>query len=248
MHARADKGLLFEYIKILLGKTSSFSSVYFSRGVMGNNRTALEVFRYAIEYFLHWTPEQTKTYLNADVIKKLKLDKVMVYVSFPPGLDLTQDYWYIAHLLYPKQIPCSLEDTTLYVYKRLLKGPKDGGLYRFPKHFFDGNDGRKRACICFRYLLAHYEVFDDIKSMYEFFSTEKGEKELDKYGLRLVWRNVFESPVLYLHETLPVSQRNELYYHFYECQYQYRLAINTKKKLKALAKIGMYKPSAKKEK
>lgn len=233
--AKIQKGLLYEYTNILTGAAKNFSNAYFSGGPINNNKTALNVIRYAVEIFLHWTPQEVKNYLNENVIDKMKLKRVLAYISFPPGLDPNKDYWYISHMLYPKEIPFSTEQVTIFVYERLLRGLEANQSVRFPKFMFDNYDGKKRAEACFRYLLSHYESFETIEDMYRFFSTYQGEQELTKYGLTLAWKNVYSSPVIFLHESLPKEQRNELFFHYYEFQYRYRETTNNRKRIRTIS-------------
>lgn len=216
-----NKGLLYEYTGILNGSVNGFSQIYFNNGRRDASKNALEVIRYAVEIFLHWTPEQTKAYLDEKVIGKMKLDKAAGFIDYPAGLDPNKDYWYISHLLYPDIIPFSEEDVTIKIYQDILKDVEDGGRYRFPKGFFDGIDGRKRAKICLRYLIHHYESFDNTKDMYRYFSTRSAINDLNRYGLKLVWKNVFDSPVIFLHESLKDDEKNEFLFHYYEFLYRF---------------------------
>lgn len=230
-----NKGLLFEYIKVLEGQASTFSNVYFIKGSEKNHESALQIFRFAIEYFLHWKPEDAEKQLNQDIISKMRLEKVYKYINFPPELDPEKDYWYVAHLLYPSKIRYDMEQLALDIYKKVLLGKDNKGLYKFPKHFFDGADGRLKATVCLHYLIDKYEVFGSVKEMYAYFASDKGRKDLDDHALRLVWRNVFTSPVIYLHETLPAEQRNEFWFHYYEFVFRYQEEEKNEKRMKQLA-------------
>lgn len=235
-----DKGLLYEYINIHSGAAKNFSSAYFSGGPSRNHEIALRVIKYAVEIFLHWTPEEVKNYLNKDVIEDMKLKRVMSYISFPPGLDPNKDYWYIAHMLYPDELPFSMEDVTLFVYKRLLRGIESGKSVKIPKFMFDNHDGRQRAQLCFRYLLSHYIPFKTPEDAYAFFASSRGEQELNKYGLTLVWKNIFGSPVSFLHNSLPQEKRNDFLYHYYEFQYRYREMNSNRKRFKVINDVNKF--------
>lgn len=216
-----NKGLLYEYINILLGQSSSFSSAYFTRGSVSNPLMAIEVCKYACEIFLHWTPEETATLLNNNIMQMMRLDKVKPYLPVPKGFENSSDYRWLAHLMYPSKIRYCEKDAVVSVYENVLKGKKNGGLSKFPKGYFDGKSGRERAYICLQYLIDTKENFKSIEETYAFFASPDGTKFLNNNGLKLVLRDVFQSPIQYLHRALPAETRDEFLYHYYEFQYQY---------------------------
>ena len=86
--------LMFEYDLILLGKKNSFSPFFFNYSKEQNKRMALYVFKYAIEKYLKWSPEEASTYLNYEVVKFMKLDGLLKYVEFPAELDQHIDLFF----------------------------------------------------------------------------------------------------------------------------------------------------------
>ncbi|MCD8083849.1 MAG: hypothetical protein LUE86_10165 [Clostridiales bacterium] len=216
------KGLLYEYTLILTGELSSFSSIYFGSKSVDNVGFAKFVFRKAIEVFLHWTPEEAQVKLNEDIITRMKLDRVMNYLNLPPDIERNHNWGQVVAYLYPEILHLHETEMVVDTYEAVLAGQENGGLYKFPKHYFDGQTGRKRGHICLRYLIEHNCVFENIRDMYKFFASEAGVRLINEKGLKLVLRDVFHSPVLYLHESLPEDMKDEFWYHYYEFHYQYK--------------------------
>lgn len=205
-----QNGILFEYELMLLGKKNFFSPYFFSFSADHNERIALDVFQYAIEVYLKWSPEEAATYLTMDVIKLMKLDTILKYIRFPAELTVQRDLFYIAHLLYPKKVPFNEKELILRTYKEVLNGT----LYKFPKEYLSDSLGMMRACICFQYMCSQFLTFTSIEEMYEHFTKSKGTKDLKKYRLYAICTDMFEFPLDFLHESLPMKQKNEFLYKF----------------------------------
>jgi hypothetical protein len=190
----------------------------------------LEIFRYAVEVYLRWTPEQVRDHLSWDTIYRMKLEPFMKYIRFPAETDETKDLFVIAHKLYPNRIRLDAREMTLIVYKRILSGE----LYKFPKGFFNGNKGLNRALICFQYMLIDYSGFQSIEDMYSYFACSKGTKLLKDYKLNAISTSMFRYNIDYLHEALPSSMKNEYFYKFY------RFKITNNEQIRKLKKAGEF--------
>jgi len=204
--------VLCEYDQILIGKKKSFAPTYFPFNDEQNEKLALDVFKYAVENYLEWTPEETKMYLNADIIKQMKLNFVTRFIRFPAELDPKKDFFYIAHLMYPDKIKYNTKELILNVYKKVL----DGTLCKFPKEYKEGARGFMCAGVCFQYMLEQYFQFSGIEELYEYFASSNGMKALKQYRLASMCSEMFESPLDYLHESLPNRQKNEFLYRRYK--------------------------------
>lgn len=211
---------------ILLGKKTVFSPYFFSFSADHNERIALDVFQYAIEVYLRWSPEEAGTYLTMDVVKLLKLDSILKYIRFPAELTIERDLFYIAHLLYPKRVPFDEKELILRTYKEVLGGQ----LYKFPKEYLSDSLGMMRACICFQYMCSKYLSFTSVEQMYAHFSTSQGTKDLKKYRLYAICVDMFELPLDFLHESLSIRQKNEFFYHYYRFSLKNREQLNRIKK------------------
>ena len=51
-------GLLYEYEEVLLGHKNSVSNYFFANDETRNEKTALYVVKFAINYYLGWTPDE----------------------------------------------------------------------------------------------------------------------------------------------------------------------------------------------
>ena len=224
------KGVIYEYTRVLLGELPEFSNNFFVRATISPGEIATMVFRAACEIFLHWPPEKVRTDLTMDIIQRMELERPLHYLPFPAELDREKDLWYVAYILYPNRYTYNPDELSEKIYKDVLSGK----LYKFPKHYFDGADGRVRACVCLRYMISNYEVFHSVREMYEYFASDAGRHDLDQYKLRLVWRNVFVSPVVFLHEALPPEQRSEFWFRYYSFQYEYRRTLAEEARLKTM--------------
>lgn len=93
-------------------------------------------------------------------------------------------------------------------YERVLKGERK----RFEKGFFEGEDGRERAKICFREMLKKIGSLENVKQAYDLFASEAGTRVLEDYKLRSAGRNLYAFPIDFLHQSLPEAERNNDYY------------------------------------
>ena len=226
-----NTSLMFEYELILLGKKNSFSPYFFNYNAEFNEKMALQVFKYAIEGFLKWTPKEAELYLNENIINLMKLDSIVRFIRFPAELDPNKDFFYIVHLLYPNVVKFNSRELILKTYKDVLSGK----LYKFPKEYLSGSMGVTRACICFQYMVSQFLPFNNIEEMYKFFSTTNGVKALKKYRLYAICTDIFDYPIDFLHESLSNKQKNEFFYHYY------KFNTTNREQITELKKRGLYK-------
>lgn len=214
-----SRELIFEYENVLTENKAVINPFLFNRGDYENERKALYIIKYAIKTYLRWNPFEVRDHMTHRILKMLKLEPLLRYISFPAVIDITKDrdLFYLAVKLYPSLIKYNEEDLILRVYKRVLSGD----LQRFPKQFLVGADGLYRAKLCFHYMLTQYMTFSSVKEMYQFFTTRKGAMELRKYRLAQVSRDLFECNIDFLHESLSENQKDELLYHYYRFMINY---------------------------
>lgn len=222
----SQKSILYEYDLICLGKKHEFSKSFFSNNSRHNQNLAISVFKYAIEYYLKWTPEETAKFLDEKVIDLMKLRQLLNYINFPMELDPKKDFFYIAHLMYPKRISYDLSDLVICAYRRILKGEKN----KFIKNYMNATRGDINARICFRYMLEQFFQFTSVEEMYKYFSSTEGYKALKKYRLAGICSDMFESPLEFLHESLPDSQKDHFWYNYYRFEKSNSIQIKSMKK------------------
>ncbi|ADL36263.1 hypothetical protein bpr_II326 (plasmid) [Butyrivibrio proteoclasticus B316] len=212
-----NRTLIHEYTQILCGSKSKFSNPFFSKqNRQRGEQYAYELFRIAIEIFLHWTPEQANKRLNQEVIKKMRLDIALSYIDLPDEALASNDYSWILHKLYP-DIPYNMEGQTLAIYDAVLNGTRN----KWPKNFFEGIEGYDRACICLRKMIETHMHWDNLEDLHRQFATGEGSKMLRQYRLNKIMGIVFGDPLSYLYAALPDEQKDPFLYHYYSVIYFY---------------------------
>lgn len=137
-----NMGLLMEYEDILLKKRKDFSATYI--GQNASQKDIKELFQYVFENLLEWTPEMARDYLTMDTIQKLHLMRPLRKLEYPPEINIDQDLFSVAWMVYPEQIHISRHELVLNVYQKVLSDK----LIKYPKKFFLEADGEVNACIC----------------------------------------------------------------------------------------------------
>ena len=144
-----NMGLLMEYEDILLKKRKDFSATYI--GQNASQKDIKELFQYVFENLLEWTPEMARDYLTMDIIQKLHLMRPLRKLEYPPEINIDQDLFSVAWMVYPEQIHISRHELVLNVYQKVLSDK----LIKYPKKFFLEADGEVNACICLLYAQCH---------------------------------------------------------------------------------------------
>ncbi len=223
-----SKNIITDYEKLLIKDQGvNLSAGYFCYNQDNNHKLALNLFRYVMEAILHWTPQDIEKKLDINIIKELHLLLPYKYLIFPEELNKRKDCFYVAHLLYPEEIPYNVRNVVLNSYQKILSQENS----RLSKNFFLGAEGELRACICLQYVLQEYLLFTSIEEVYYFFSTPKAMRVLRQFRLSGICNDLFDSPLEFVHCALPTAQKNELYYQFYRFETALR-----EKKLKAKVK------------
>lgn len=200
-------GLLMEYEDILLGKRKDFSSEYMGKGAL--SKDVKEILKYVYEDLLHWSPSTIRDYNNPALVKNLHLLRPIKKIPFPVELTAEEDLFYVAKYLYPDKIRCSKKNLTLRVYERIMSGD----LIKFPKKFFADAEGELNLNICFQHAVSQHLCVTSIEELYNYFADkEKGVEFLKEHRLHSPFLDYYEYPIDLLHESLPSSQKNMLYY------------------------------------
>lgn len=214
MYDALPKGLILEYDDVFIGKRDHLSTVFFADATRPKqHKIALELIRYAIETRLRWTPVEVRDFLSEDILQKLKLKVLLKYIIFPKAYFHEYDLFYIAWCLYPQTKNMTEEELELRVYRRLLASDT----YRIPAEFFSFAEGTRRAGNCLSYAIETYHQFpkDDGFPMYEFFAGDKAVAFLKQCKLYKVCRQMFPTPLDYLHTALRTDERKKIYYSFF---------------------------------
>ena len=101
-----SRELIFEYENVLTENKPSVNPFLFNRGDYENERKALYIMRYAIQTYLKWNPYEVRDHMTHRILKMLKLEALLKYITFPSVIQIEEDrdLFYLAVKLYPKQI------------------------------------------------------------------------------------------------------------------------------------------------
>jgi len=200
-------GIVKEYEDVLVGYKNALPTIYFSE--KSNKKTTIDFLTYVFEGLLGWGKEDVRDRLNATVIKKLRLERAINSLEFPPELDPASDFWYIACLLYPDDIRYDKDRHAVATYEKVLSGR----LPRFPKWFFSDFDGEVNAALCLNYALSRFYPTKKIKDLYELFASPKSTAFLYEVQLMQPCTHYFDSPLDMLHHSLCDEEKDEYCYY-----------------------------------
>lgn len=235
------------YDQVLLGRKKTCGKELFETTVNGrkeynpiDEERAIKIVKYAMEYYLGWSPMQVWENLDDEVIKKMKLSGLVNQrIKFPVELvDQKENIKYLVCRMYPEKFHYNSDQAVEAYYDRVLSGE----ITRFKKGFFtkDDESGKDRAAICLRRALELDGRFPSTEAMYDFFCTSEGRSFISAHKLASACRDLFEFPICFLHYSvypiLPKAQKN----HF-QCLYYKKFfeEINSKQKRK-YRKLGKF--------
>jgi hypothetical protein len=213
-----SQDLLYEYQLLLLGRIPSIQPDLFDGEARQKERAALDIVRYAVENLLRWSPKEMAAKFNDEVITRLKLTKIVSYITFPPEADKKRDYFVYAHKLYPHIIPMNLYTLTILTYNNV----HEKHLVKFPKGFFDDNLGRTRALLCMNHALSSDRTVRTKQELYKMFTETTGMQFIQRHRLDLARRLSWETPLDFMHESLAPNDRDEMWYHYYKLKMKMR--------------------------
>ena len=209
------QSVCIEYDEIMLRHRRTFSVSHFGdttdEDVDNNAKT---VIRYALDTYLRWPRSVLVNRLNMDILEKLKLKPILRYLRYPPEYNKDDDLFYLISYVYDRHLP-GLRLRTLHLYEKVLQGQ----VMKFPKDYFSGNDGIRRALICLRYVVNQNYPYVPSNELYELSSTKEWDSFLRNTKLQNVWKPLFHSPVEYLHMSLSAESKNDFLFHYNEFSY-----------------------------
>ena len=205
---KINRAIYYEYEQLLLGHTKELSSFVFPESKEMAQKMVLDIFRYAFESYLGWTPEDVRDNTDMSVLDIMKLRPLLKFITFPPEADDRLLFLYIASMLYPERIRYGEKEAVISIYKRInSKGPDR--ILKYPKEFFSGLSGKRRLKMCFGYMLENFLPVTRIEVLYQIFGGAKGVRYLKRYKLMSACQNMYDSPLEMLHDTLSEEQRDE---------------------------------------
>ena len=172
-----ERNLISNYEMLLLHKTDKMQPMYFKSDPAAATKNLIILYKYIVEHLLYMNPKEAAYYLSDDLMEKFHLKTLTdKYFELPSGLPNEQKYQYIMSCCYPTQVHFSQKDLTISIYEKVLKytlNKKNAEKSeKFPKDFFEGIEGSRRACICLSMMLSRY-VDGSPEELYRLFSERK---------------------------------------------------------------------------
>lgn len=175
-------------------------------------RDALSLTRYIVEEVLGWTPEEAMAHITADIGRRLGMDSLLRYVDSPMEVKLSEDYRWLIHKAYPLQTRYDEQEPLFKLYHKIMNGE----IKRFPRNFFIGKDGRKKASVLFRDYISRNIPAGSISELYRIFSNSAdGWNILRDAHLYHETAPYYSSPLEFLHDALD-READKLLYSFYQ--------------------------------
>lgn len=215
-----NKNIIQQYERALKDPSILHVDTYNFKNMTVNSQTniAKDVFKYAIECILHYTPGEAKLYFNHEIMKQLKLDYLVKYMQVPTGLNESEEVIWILSICFPPQIYFSREKKIIEIYENVLAAKKDEGKsFTWPKGFFSNYDRWINSAICLQYMIQRYLKYSSINDLYEQFNDSTTMmKTLTKYSLSKPAKKLYKSNTLeYLQDSLCPENRSDFMY--YKC-------------------------------
>lgn len=201
-----------EYERVIVGNQRVIDPFYFvGKSQDSNQHMVLLLIQYVCETYLGWTPQKMYLSLTTDILKQWKLYSLLKYVKFPEELNKDKNIGYLAHMIYPQQVPISSKDICMMVYQQI----ESGELKKYPKGFFAGSLGMNRVCYCLKYAIDNNLNFTSIEDMYEFFGTDRCLNFLRESHLGTYVRDLFDAPITAFYLIVPEEQNIPFLFQYY---------------------------------
>ena len=173
---------------------------------------ALTVLRYAMD-LLGWTPQIAADCLTSEILEALKLTRVVnTYIPCPNDVDFDSDLTYLVHLMYPRQVEYDASKQVKQLYMRV----KNRELERFPKQTFKGSMGTFRTSVLLYEFINSNIASASIPELYERFADHgKINSKLKKEQLYNAYRDLYRTPLDFLHKSLDPEYKDTFLFNFY---------------------------------
>lgn len=199
------------YDELMLGGMDRIGSrLFFSvSGNPENEKAALELIRYSVDYYLGWTPKEASRRFSEETLRKLGIyEEVKGRIICPPETKDTPEAerQFLLSKLYPKQCTYDPGPFVEAFYERALL------IGRLPEGFFgDGEAGRTRAGICLLLALRN-DGFSSEEQMYRLMGSRSAARWLQEKKLKKYCDTHFSTPADLLKSVLPASEDSKRFY------------------------------------
>ncbi len=207
-----------------------------------NRSNAISILQYAFKDLLGWDAEICKKAISQEVLDMMKLTNIQQYLDVPVEYNGAVDPVFYASLIYPERVTFDREQLALDIYEDVLNEKIVNDRKRsYPKKFFQGQDGKERACLCLIHALQK-QSFHNFEEIYSLLA-DPSKKFLDASKLLLA-ESEFETPLDYLHDSLSDDDKDDFLYSYYKYKYIYAVYKSKESKEKLhndrIAKIKDY--------
>lgn len=206
-----SKEAIYEYERVLLEKKRKLPMYIFPMGDYAKEDFAIDLMKYGIKTYLGWSKEQTVTNLTYDILDRIKCTELIDYLISPPEISPKEDFFFVVNKLYPGARDFDFRDLVVGVYKKVLSGQ----ISRFPKGFFEGENGELRASLCLQYAISQTKMFRSLEDAYDFFSSPEAVTYLKKMKIAGPLVTTYSNALEYFHDALSDEVKSDLYYNFY---------------------------------
>ena len=177
----------------------------------GKERDALAILAYIFRNLMQMTPQEALITMQGSTSTAQKineifaLDKVLSYISFPPGISRTNYEWLFAKI-FPHEIEYDEEQAYISLYHELLSGK----INRFPRRYFM-TKATQKLCVMLRDYISSHIRAEGVEDLYALFGDHTaGRKVLMKAKLAGPYRDFFSTPLDYLHKIGRASCRERV--------------------------------------
>lgn len=201
---------LREYDECMMGNRKSYSSALMAKG-QGPYLCA-ELLRLIFKYYMHWSPIEIRDLLDKRYIEAFKIEPLVNRIPCPPEVNPKREFYYIAWYLYPETVNVKPAELVIKLYMDII----NNNLSKFPKGYFDGNTGYIRARLLLLTMIREFlPKFDNLESLYAYFASDNGRRCINAYKLSVPLRELYSSPLDYLHDSLSDWQKDDDLYEKY---------------------------------
>lgn len=191
---------------------------------------ALSIIRYIIRELLLWTPEEAADHMDAYYAKVYHMDMLARYIITDHEMIVDEDYKYLLHKAFPKELWNDPVKNTIRTYEKILNGE----LTKFPKGFFyKVNGGRLRATILLSYAIENFEdpELDSEYALFQLFSNvPKANKKIEEWKLTNACRNIYNNkPLDYLYDTMGDDPGTKFLYDVFSFKKAFEKSMRTGK-------------------
>lgn len=172
---------------------------------------ALKVVKYIINYILCWSPQEAADHMTKEIFEKTHLSEMTKYIAYPKDIDPDTDYAWLIKRAFPKDVNYDISTQIRKLYEKI----QNGEIKRFPKKVFYDHNGSLKLSILLNDFISTNIPSSSIEDLYIIFSDQaKSNKMLKKANLYYAYKDFYDTPLEYLHESLGIYQDNFLYSYY----------------------------------